>query len=307
MKKYYKSHKIVILTAIVCLSLIFLSACGADQMDFAEDSMMVRGLEPQNHYDMESPEMARSENYYGKSTYPEQGTSDIRYIIQSGSMNITVKDTRLTVNTIRNLAVQLSGTISNLSLYEIREGQFSADITIRIPADKFDRAIEELNALGKVNYISTDEHEVTLQYIDLESRLNNQIAQEKRLVEILDMAENVEEVLEVERELYRVRGEIESMTARFNHLKDQVSYSTLYLSLKEEAIPTTDISVGAFDNIRTRVKEAFTGSVNFILHALSTLIVIMAAMLPVLVVLAPVGIIVWLIVKRALHPKNKTE
>ncbi len=292
------------LLIIACFGLIILCSCGAADMGFAEDSMMVRGLDAEDHYQMESPEMIVGEKQYGRVDYEETVTNKSRHFIQTGSMNITVKSTHEAISSIRNLAEQTDSIVSNLSLYEARENQFAANVTLRIPAEKFDSMVEKIQALGKYSDLNTNINDVTMEYVDLESRLNNQIAQEKRLVEILEMAENVEEVLEVERELYRVRGEIESMTGRLNYLKDQVSYSTLNIYVKEEAIPTTNVSGGAFDNIGQRIREAFTGSINFILHAISSLIVILSALLPVMIILTVIGAITWIIVKRVTQ-KNK--
>ena len=146
-----------------------------------------------------------------------------------------------------------------------------------------------------------------MHYLDLESRLKNQQAQEARLVEILEMAETVEEVLEVEKELYRVRGEIESMTAQFTQLQDQVSYATINLSLREETIPTENISQNAFENLGERIMQALIGSINFILNAISALIIALIAIIPVLIVIGVfVIVILWIVRKVKARKGSKT-
>ncbi|MGM0652752.1 MAG: DUF4349 domain-containing protein, partial [Bacillota bacterium] len=156
----------------------------------------------------------------------------------------------------------------------------------------------------KARNIQTGSDDVTMQYIDLESRLNNQKAQEERLVEILEMAETVEDILEIERELNRVRGEIESMTAQLNHLEDQVSFATIHVNLREEAIPTGELTTGPFEGLWSRIVQTFTGSINFILNATSIIIIAFSAILPVLIVLAIITFIIVLVIRNLLRRKN---
>ncbi|MDY6826026.1 MAG: DUF4349 domain-containing protein [Bacillota bacterium] len=233
--------------------------------------------------------------------------SVVRHIIRNGSIELSVKDTRETIQKVRELVTDVEGIISNSNIYEIREGQYAANLTLRVPEDRFDVVMRQLEELGKVNNTQTGMDDVTMQYIDLESRLNNQKAQEERLVEILEMAENVEEVLEVEKELARIRGEIESMTSQLTYLKDQVTYGTIYLSLREEAVSTDNISPGVFHNLGEKTGEAFITSINFILNAFSYIIIALSAMLPVLVVIGIIALLIWFLIRRLSHRKQGIE
>lgn len=232
------------------------------------------------------------------------GEAALRHVIRTGSIDLTVENTREKVQEIREIAKEAEGIVSNSYIYEIREGQFGAQMTLRIPEKRFDAVMEQLEALGKAANVRSGVDDVTMQYIDLESRLNNQKAQEARLVEILEMAETVEEVLEVERELYRVRGEIESMTAQFTHLQDQVAYSTINVTLREETIPTGTISPGPFHEIGSRIAQAFIGSINFILSAVSFMIIALSALIPVLILLGIVIVLIVLLARK--FKKRKT-
>ncbi len=232
------------------------------------------------------------------------GETALRHVIRSGSISLSVIDTRETMNDVRSIVENAEGLVSDSYVYEIREGRYGASMTLRVPEKRFDTVMNTLEELGKATNIETRSEDVTMEYVDLESRLNNQKAQEERLIEILDKAETVEEILEVERELHRVRGEIESMTARLNRLEDQVSYATINLNLREEAVPTGSVSPGAFENLSTRMGEAFIGSVNFILNALSVLIVAMSAILPVLIILFVIAIVIWLLVRRIIKRRT---
>lgn len=296
----------ITLLVIICLSGLLLSSCGSasvmdsggDSYDYAEES----------YAPAPSAEMAERSAEDGYTEVKRidgvVGDSALRYVIRNGSIDLTVQNTRETIKSIQNLVTAADGIISYSYLYEIREGVYGASLTIRVPQERFDSMMAQLEPLGKAANIQTGQEDVTMQYVDLESRLNNQKAQEARLVEILEMAENVEEVLEVERELYRVRGEIESMTAQFRFLSDQVNYSTIEVSIKEEIDPTQTISPGAFDKFGERLLQSFIGGVNFVFRAISSVVVALVALLPVIILLGIIGYLIWILTKKATRKKK---
>lgn len=302
-----KNIKVILCTLIIVMAGLLLTSCaaadrymGSDHVD-REDMIMA----PEQAQERAVAEEAPTADLDIKVLDEKIGESKLRHVIRTGSIELTVTDTQDKISEVRSIVEGANGLISSSNVYEIRDGQYGAHLTLRVPNNNFDQVMEQLQALGKTKNVQTGTDDVTMQYIDLESRLNNQKVQEERLREILDMAETVEEVLEVERELNRVRGEIETMTAQLTHLKDQVSYSTINLTIREETIPTEKISSGAFENLGNKIGEAFVGSVNFILNAVSYMIIAFSALLPILIVLGIVVAIILLLV-RSLIKRNKT-
>jgi hypothetical protein len=296
----------ITLLVIICLAGLLLSSCGSGAvMDSSEVSY---DYAEESYAPAPSADMAERSAETGytevKRVDGVVGESALRYVIRNGSIDLTVQNTRETIKSIQDLVAVADGLISYSYVYEIREGIFGANLTIRVPQERFDSMMAQLEPLGKAANIQTGQDDVTMQYVDLESRLNNQKAQEARLVEILEMANNVEEVLEVERELYRVRGEIESMTAQFRYLSDQVNYSTIEVSIKEEIIPTQSISPGAFDKFGERLLQSFIGGVNFVFRAISSVAVALVALLPVIVLLGIFGYLILIITRRATRKKK---
>jgi len=304
--------RIVLLAAIILLAGVMglaLASCSpvADysRLEMPADEVEMAPGRPVEEYMTDDWDMARGEpaGPDHEITGPVLGDSALRHVIRRGSIDLTVSDTRAKIQEVQKIARDAEGIIGSSYIYEIREGQYAASMTLRIPEQHFDNVLEQLENLGKATNISTELEDVTMQYVDLQSRLNNQKAQEGRLTEILEMAETVEEVLEVEKELNRVRGEIEAMTARLIRLEDQITYATIHVSLRDEAIPTGTVSPQPFHNLGRRISETFIGSINFILNAASGLLVLMAALIPALIVLIIIGIIVWLIIRRSLRGK----
>ncbi len=123
-----------------------------------------------------------------------------RFIIYTGSLELTVRDTRKTVEEIRQITAGEGGLVSESRIYESQKGQFAADLSLRIPETRFDDFIAQLEELGEAANVRKSSEDVTLSYLDLETRIKNLKTSEKRLLEILAEAGTVEEILTVEQE-----------------------------------------------------------------------------------------------------------
>src|SRR5262249_15967311 len=106
--------------------------------------------------------------------------------------------------------------------------------SLRVPVAQLDAALADFKNLGHVDRESQGGEEVTARYIDLEARLANAKHTEQRFTEMLrQRAGKRADVLEGEREISRVRGEIEEMEAERKGLKNQVDYATVNISVSE--------------------------------------------------------------------------
>lgn len=219
------------------------------------------------------------------------GSGITRKVITTSDVSLEVKNTSEAVDSIASIAIEYDGYVSTSSVYDTYYGDsesMSGYITIRVPSDEHDNALDRIEALGKVTSKSTSGVDVTEEYIDVEARLSNLQKQELRLQEILEMATTVEEVLEVEKELGRVRGEIESLTGRLNYLNDRIDFSTITVSVSEPRNITH--SWGLRDALSDSVR-GFIGSVNGI-------IIFIGVAIPIVVFLAVVGSIVIFVKRR---------
>jgi predicted anti-sigma-YlaC factor YlaD len=107
--------------------------------------------------------------------------------------------------------------------------------TLRVPADQLDATLTEVKTLGRVESESQSGQDVTSQYVDLQARLSNARNTEQRLTDLLrNRTGKLSDVLEVEQELDRVRGEIEQMEAERKNMSNQVSYATLNATIAED-------------------------------------------------------------------------
>lgn len=107
--------------------------------------------------------------------------------------------------------------------------------TLRVPADQLDATLTEVKTLGRVESESQSGQDVTSQYVDLQARFSNARNTEQRLTDLLrNRTGKLSDVLEVEQELDRVRGEIEQMEAERKNMSTQVSFATLNATITED-------------------------------------------------------------------------
>lgn len=106
--------------------------------------------------------------------------------------------------------------------------------TIRVPAERYDEFLAAARELGEVRRVSSDSQDVTDEFYDVDRRIGNKKQEETRLKELLDKATGkLEEVLAVEKEITRVRGEVEQLQGRMQVLRDLTALSTVELEVDE--------------------------------------------------------------------------
>ena len=115
-------------------------------------------------------------------------------------------------------------------------GGASPTITLglRIPSDKLEQVLGDLEGMGKVKSRSLSSEDVTEKYIDTETRLATKKKLRDRLKELLVKAVDVKDIVAIEKELNRIQADIDSMTARLESLKGKVDYASLSVTLKAE-------------------------------------------------------------------------
>jgi hypothetical protein len=135
--------------------------------------------------------------------------------------------------------------------------------TLRVPADQLDATLSEIKTLGRVESESQSGQDITSMYVDLQARLTNARNTEQRLTDLLsDRTGKLSDVLAVEQELDRVRGQIEQMEAERKTMSNQVSFATLNATINEDykaqlqVVPpstSTRLSNAAVDGYRSMV------------------------------------------------------
>jgi hypothetical protein len=200
-------------------------------------------------------------------------TTDVEFdrkIIKTARISIEVDDFDPAATAVEQLALAAGGFVSNSNSYITAEGQKRGTVTIRVPAEGFESVLEEVKKLGEVKSTSSSGQDVTEEYIDLDIRLKNYQRQEERLLVILDNATTVEDLLKVEEQLGRVRGEIERIEGRLRYLDNYIDLSTI----------TVDISEPQPITHTWGIRDALSSSVEGFIYSTNALIIFIGNILP---------------------------
>lgn len=157
-------------------------------------------------------------------------------LIRTGSAAVEVDSLEPAIAQVRALAARVGGYVANTSLAAGREQVRSATLELRVPAARFDELVGGLAPFGRVERVDVQAQDVGEEFVDLSARTANARRLEARLVELLARRTGkLEEVLAVERELARVREEIERYDGRLRYLRTRAATSTLAVTVHEPA------------------------------------------------------------------------
>lgn len=171
-----------------------------------------------------------------------------RMVIQNADLAIVVADPKTRMSEIAAMAEEMGGFVVSSNIYTTYYGVNSveapeATITIRVPQEKLDDALEAIKAGAvEVNYENRSGQDVTSIYVDLQSQLKAKQAAEKKLLEILDQATETEGVLAVYTELQRIQSEIEVLKGQIQYYDESVALSAVSVRLiAEETVQPVEI------------------------------------------------------------------
>jgi hypothetical protein len=157
-------------------------------------------------------------------------------IIRNGEVTVQVDSLEQAIVAVRALATSLGGYVGNVSTNTGRREIRTASLEMKIPASRFDEAMSGMIPLGKVERSSATAQDVGEEFVDVTARMDNAKRLERRLVELLAThTGKLDDVLAVERELARVREEIERYEGRLRYLSAHVATSTIVATVHEKA------------------------------------------------------------------------
>ena len=157
-----------------------------------------------------------------------------RMIAWTATISVEVDDIAGVRQRVQAIVAGVNGFMGRLSLSSPVGQRRNGSFTLMVPTNSLDRVLAELRELGKVTHEQTDAEEITDQFTDLEARLRNARATERRLITILNQrAAKLSHILEVEREIARKRGEIERMEAQRENMLKRARLATVRLNVWE--------------------------------------------------------------------------
>ncbi|NLM36279.1 MAG: DUF4349 domain-containing protein [Clostridiales bacterium] len=184
---------------------------------------------------------------------------------------------------IQDSNIKGSGVVKN-NKKDLRSGE----LVVRIPADKVNEFIKDVDSVGTIISSKQDGEDITFQYYDTETRVKTLKIQEERLLSLLEKTDNLQNILDLEKRLSDIRIEIESLTTTLKKYDNLVSLATVNITIREveeeqKIEEKSETFIGS-------VANSFTGSVKSLISFLKTLVILIAAILPFALVMLVIAI-----------------
>lgn len=192
-----------------------------------------------------------------------------RKLIKNVTLSVETEQFDKLLPSIEQQVTALGGYIEEMSSFS-RGNEYSKDyqgtkylryatMTVRIPRQNLEAFLQDVGEQTNVKSRSENVTDVTLQYVDLESHKKALLTEQDRLLELMEQAESVEDIIAIEGRLSEVRYQIESMEAQLRTYDNQIDYSTAYLNVDEveHYSPSEGASTG--ERIRSGFRESVEG------------------------------------------------
>lgn len=240
------------------LAVSLLAGCGA-----AEQSASM-GMKEYAVEDMAVPEEGKAEEtlpQMGADTVSVQPIQTDRKLIRTVNLQIETKQFEDVTAGIEAEVRELGGYMEQSSMdsgsgYD-REYYRSGYMMVRIPSDKLDSFVESVKETSNVTNISESTEDITLNYVDVESRKKALETERDRLMELLEKAETVEEIITIEGRLSEVRYQLESYTSQLRTYDNQVDYSTVHINISEVEREVKAEAKGFWEEVQERFANSF--------------------------------------------------
>jgi hypothetical protein len=278
----------------ICLVLVLVTVCGSLISCKKKEEAPAPASAP-------APEAADSDGETDVSLEKGQGAPAAkRKIILNHAITLEVKSVGVSLEALKQLAESSGGYVFNSTRSGNESGSVSGQVGMRIPSGKANAVMKSIRGMGRVESENSTAEDITEEYVDLEARLKNAKSSEARLLELYSKAGKLSDVLAVEKELTRVRGDIESFEAKKKNWDILTAMVTIEITLHE---PSGGFPSG--HRFWSTIKGAFGKSADVVADSLHALIVFVAGVLPWLAVFGP---IVYLLVKwRRKKKREKIE
>lgn len=244
---------------------------------------------------------------------PDPDTPDVvpagNMLIRTVTMSITTENFDSVTELIRTGVSENGGYFENMSIEgtgtvgDYRTGTF----VIRVPSENLDSLTASLSGSGTLIYSSETTEDVTLDYVDIESHLSALRTEQESLMALLEEADDLDTIVQLENYLADIRYEIESYESQARTMNNLVQYATLTMNLKEVVTeePPVEIDEVRNETLKTRVSKAFSESMKQVKEGGKDLIVDIAGDLPfftiriiVLGILFGIGFSTFKIIKK---------
>ncbi|MFI6491012.1 DUF4349 domain-containing protein [Streptomyces sp. NPDC050564] len=231
-----------------------------------------------------------------KATAPPKVTAS--HIIRTASLTVQVKDVPKALDGARTTAENAGGYVGNETTSRDEKGHERTRLVLRVPTERYDEVLAELEGAGKVVERTAKAQDVTDQVVDVESRIKSQRASVARVRELMDQATKLSDVVTLEGELSSRESDLEALLAQQASLKDRTSLATITLSLSE-----TPVKKAEKKDEDPGFVDALSGGWHVLVTMLRWIALAIGALLPFAAGLALI-VLVWMRLVRPRLPRR---
>jgi hypothetical protein len=244
----------------------------------------------------------------GANTVTDMQLPENQKLIRKIRLTAQTRDLPEMLSLVEQRIAEFGGYVENRdvyngSAYEDYTSRY-ASLTVRIPAKSLDDFVEKVSEESNVISASETTENITLSYVATQSRITALETEQTRLLELLEMAKNLDEVLKIETKLTDVREDLEQLNSQLKLYDNQVNYGTVYLKLDEvrEYTQVEEAPKGFWERIST----GFVKSLKNLGNALLELVIFFISNLPYFVVLA-VFVVGFFLIRKWRKKKKQNE
>jgi hypothetical protein len=230
-----------------------------------------------------------------------------RKIIYNADVRLIVDDLTRAEQELQRFVKERKGYIASAEINGAMGSPRHGHWRLRVPADQLQSCLDAIVKLGVPDKNSTDTRDVTEEFYDLEARIKNKKVEETRLQGYLQdkkATSKLEDILVIERELNRVRGEIEQSEGRLRLLGNLSALATIDVAMQEvkDYVPPQAPTFG------NKVSGTFFGSLDALKMLGEGVVLLLAALVPWLPLLAILAVPLWFVLRslRVVHPQPMT-
>ena len=286
-----KLKKLLAFVLALMLTTSLLAACGAST---SNDFAMPEAAPAEPAMKNEGIVMQSASTVTGSADTAATGQKLIRKV----NIDAETEDLETLLGSLSGKIAALGGYIERQELYNGSSYSSyrsrSANLTVRIPADKLDSFVGQIKDTSNVVSYNESQDDVTLTYVSTESRIKALETEQERLLELLSKAENMSDLLEIEARLTDVRYELESVTSQLLVLANKVDYATVYLYITQVTVYTEVEEQTVWQRIASGFKKNLKG----LGEGLTDFFVWLVTYSPQLIILAVITVIVVQLLRR---------
>ena len=324
-----KKSRVLLLMALVLITAMVFTACSAADSNYSNNLYATApGANAPPMYDKntsnsggwDAAETWADDDYYarepeyaanedgGNPTATEAPTVGAK-IIYTYNYEVETLEFTQSVDRLEALVQSLGGYIESAYVdgLSYNRGEYRqmryARYTLRLPAAKYSVFKDSVGDIGNVLSSQTSSENVSQQYFDMESRLKSLRVQEERLISILEKADNLTDVIQLERALADVTYQIESYMSALRRLDSLIDYSSVYLTLREVIEPT--VTTEPPKTIWDDISQTFSRSASSLGGFFTGLLVFFAGNSPVLLTLALFIVLIILVIRGLIRNDKK--